>query len=217
MLREAAQTNELSLRDLRVAVYGLAVDVHLLAELEALGAKVIAVADSQTAVFSPKGIKASDVKKHLAQQGSLSGVKSGKAVRDSDVLQCECDVLVLCGVDTVLKARNAARVNAKLVIEGADLAITPAADRILEDRGITVIPDLLANAGGVTASYFEWAENLQQVVWTEEHANRQLEVFLTRAYQNVIKRAKEGDVSLRTAAYSLGIERVARSEKLRAA
>jgi len=216
MLREAAQTKELSLRDLRVAVYGFAVDLHLLAELETFGAKVIAVADLQSGAFSPKGIKTSDVKKHVAKQGSLSGLKAGKAVRDSDVLQCDCDVLVLCGVDTVMKARHAARVNAKLVIEGADLAITPVADRILEDRGITVIPDLLANAGGVTASYFEWAQNLQQVVWTEEHANRQLDVFLTRAYQNVVKRAKKDEVSLRTAAYSLGIERVARSERLRA-
>jgi glutamate dehydrogenase (NAD(P)+) len=217
MLREAAQTDELSLHDLRVAVYGFSVDVHLLAELEALGAKAIAVADSQGGAFAPKGIKACDVQKHVAKQGSLNGLKTGKSVRDSDVLQCECDVLVLCGVDTVLKARNAARVNAKLVIEGADLAITPAADHILEDRGITVIPDLLANAGGVTASYFEWAQNLQQVVWTEQHTNRQLEVFLTRAYQNVITRAEQDQVSLRTAAYSLGIERVARSEKLRAA
>ena len=125
-------------------------------------------------------------------------------------------MLVLCGVDTVLTASNAPRVRAKLLIEGADLAITPAADRLLENRGITVIPDLLANAGGVTASYFEWAQNLQQVVWTEEHANRQLEVFLTRAYQNVVKRAKKNEVSPRTAAYSLGIERVARSERLRA-
>lgn len=217
MLREFAQTDELSLRDLQVAVYGFTVDIHLLAAVEALGARVIAVADSQSGVFSPKGIKAADVEKHVAKQGSLTGMKAGKAVRDSDVLQCECDVLALCGVDTILKARNAARVNAKLVIEGADLAITPAADRILVDRGITVIPDLLANAGGVTASYFEWAQNLQQVVWTEEHANRQLDVFLTRAYQNVINRAKEDEVSLRTAAYSVGIERVARSEKLRAA
>lgn len=217
MLREFAQSNELSLRDLRVAVYGFEVDVHLLADLQALGAKVIAVADSHSGVLSSKGIKTSDVKKHIANQGSLSGLKAGKAVSDLDVLQCDCDVLVLCGVDTVLKARNAARVNAKLVIEGADLAITPAADRILEDGGITVIPDLLANAGGVTASYFEWAQNLQQVVWTEEHADRQLEVFLTRAYQNVVNRAKRDGVSLRSAAYSLGIERVARSEKLRAA
>jgi glutamate dehydrogenase (NAD(P)+) len=123
---------------------------------------------------------------------------------------------VLCGLDTALTASNAARVRARLVIEAADLAITPEADRILEERGVTVVPDLLANAGGVTVSYFEWAQNLQQIVWTEEHVNRQLEVFLTRAYQNVIKRAKKDGVSLRTAAYSLGIERVARSERLRA-
>ena len=218
MLRETAQSAQLSLDGVRVAIHGFAsTDLHLLAELEALGAKLVAISDSETGIFSQKGIRARDINRHLAN-GSLPGAfRSAKAITNSEILECDCDVLVLCGVDTVLTAGNAARVKARLVIEGADLGITPAADRILEDRGITVIPDLLANAGSVTASYFEWAQNLQQVVWTEEHANRQLDVFLTRAYQNVINRAKEDEVSLRTAAYSVGIERVARSEKLRAA
>ena len=217
MLREAGQSAQLSLDDLRVAIQGHGSELgYVGSAIEALGCKLIAISDSQTGVFSQKGIQGSDVKRHLANGLSLNGFRSMKAITSSEILECDCDVLVLCGVDTVLTASNAPRVRAKLLIEGADLAITPAADRLLENRGITVIPDLLANAGGVTASYFEWAQNLQQVVWTEEHANRQLEVFLTRAYQNVAKRAKKNAVSPRTAAYSLGIERVARSERLRA-
>lgn len=216
MLREASRSSEVSLDGLRVAIYGQGVDVHLPAELEALGAKLIAIANAENGIYSYKGIHAGEIKKHLSKGSSLNGFRSAKTITSSEVLECDCDVLVLCGLDTVLNTSKAAAVKAKLVIEGADLAITPQADRILEDRGITVIPDLLANAGGATASYFEWAQNLQHVVWTEEHTSRQLDVFLTRAYQNVIKRSKKDKVSLRTAAYSLGIERVARSERLRA-
>jgi glutamate dehydrogenase (NAD(P)+) len=217
MLREAARTAQLPQEGLRVALqgYGSAV-VQLAAEIDALGSKLIAVSDSQSGIFSHREIQATDIKRHLAKRRTSNGFRSTKAITNPEILECDCDVLVLCGLDTALTASNAARVRARLVIEAADLAITPEADRILEERGVTVVPDLLANAGGVTVSYFEWAQNLQQIVWTEEHVNRQLEVFLTRAYQNVIKRAKKDRVSLRTAAYSLGIERVARSERLRA-
>src|SRR5437762_2698575 len=207
MLREAARAAELSLDGFRVAIQGYGnVVTQLAAEIEALGCKLIAISDSQS------GISHNEIKNQSAKRRSSNGTRSGNAIDNLEILACECDVLVLCGLETTLTSSNAARVRAKLVLEASDLAITPEADHILEARGISVIPDLLANAGGVTASYFEWAQNLQQIVWTEEHVNRQLEVFLTRAYQNVVKRAKKDDVSLRTAAYSLGIERVARSE-----
>jgi glutamate dehydrogenase (NAD(P)+) len=217
MLREAARTAQLAPEGLRVAIQGYAAaSAQLGSELTALGAKLIAVSETQTGVVSHKEIQPADRKTQLVKRRSSNGSRSTQAITDSEILECDCDVLVLCGLDTALTVNNARRVRAQLVMEAADLAITPEADRILEDRGITVIPDLLANAGGVTASYFEWAQNLQQIVWTEEHVNRQLEVFLTRAYQNVTKRAKKDGVSLRTAAYALGIERVARSERLRA-
>jgi glutamate dehydrogenase (NAD(P)+) len=210
ILREAARTAQLPLEGLRVAIQGYgSADAQLRTEIEALDCTVIMMPDAQNGVLSHN-----ELKKHSAKRRSSNGVRSGKPVENSEILAC--DVLVLAGLDTALTASNAEQVRAKLVLEAADLAITPEADAILEKRGITVIPDLLANAGGVTASYFEWAQNLQQIVWTEEHVSRQLEVFLTRAYQNVIKRAKKDEVSLRTAAYSLGIERVARSERLRA-
>ena len=215
MLREAAYAAQIAPEGLRVAIQGNeGAAAQLASELKALGAKLIAISD--TGIGSHKEIQPADLKRHLVKKRSSNGSRSTKAITESEILECDCDVLVLCGLDTALTASNAPRVRAKLVMEAADLAITPDADRILEERGITVVPDLLANAGGVTASYFEWAQNLQQIVWTEEHVNRQLEVFLTRAYQSVTKRAKKDGVSLRTAAYALGIERVARSERLRA-
>jgi len=217
MLREAARTAQLTPEGLRVVIQGNGgASAQLASELKALGARLIAISETQTGIASRKEVQPADLKRNLVKRRSSNGSRSAKPAAESEVLECDCDVLVLCGLDTALTASNAPGVRAKLVIEAADLAITPEADRILEDRGITVIPDLLANAGGVTASYFEWAQNLQQIVWTEEHVNRQLEVFLTRAYQNVSKRAKKDGVSLRTAAYALGIERVARSERLRA-
>ena len=212
MLREAARTAELPPERLRVAIQGDSGDgAQLRTEIEALGCAVIAIPDAQSGVLSNNGSK-----KHSTKRRSTNGVRPGKPVSNPGVWECDCDVLVVAGLDTALTASNAELVRAKLVLEAADLAITPEADTILEESGTTVVPDLLANAGGVTASYFEWAQNLQQIVWSEEHVHRQLEVFLTRAYQNVIKRAKKEEVSLRTAAYCLGIERVARSERLRA-
>jgi glutamate dehydrogenase (NAD(P)+) len=106
-------------------------------------------------------------------------------------------------------------VRARLIVEGANLPTTPSADGVFEQKGITVVPDILANAGGVTCSYFEWAQNLQQVSWDEERINRDLEQIMVKAYQDVAARAKKEKISLRTAAYCIAVERVARVEKLR--
>jgi len=219
MLCEVARNAGLSSKGLRVAIQGFGnVGAHAAAQIEALGCKIVAVSDiTGDGIYSQKGIEIHSLKKHVAKHGEVSGLRGTRPITSVELLECDCDVLVLCAMETVLTMGNAQKIHATLVVEGADLAITPAADQILENRGITVVPDLLANSGGVTASYFEWAQNLQQVLWTEEHVNRQLDVFLHRAYQSVEKRAKNDRVSLRTAAYSLAIERVARSERLRAA
>jgi len=131
------------------------------------------------------------------------------------VLEVDCDVLIPAALECVLNSENAYRVKAKVVVEGANLPTTPAADAIFEKRGITVVPDILANAGGVTCSYFEWAQNLQQIFWDEDYVNKELEKYMVRAYQSVAERAKKEKTSLRTAAYCIAVERVARAEKLR--
>jgi glutamate dehydrogenase (NAD(P)+) len=145
----------------------------------------------------------------------LGGFPGATSVSNEDLLECDCDALAPCALECVLHGGNAARVKAKLIVEGANLPTTPSADGILERRGVTVVPDILANAGGVTCSYFEWAQNLQQVTWTEEQVNNELERIMVRAYRETVDFAKRERTSLRVAAYCIAVERVARVEKLR--
>jgi glutamate dehydrogenase (NAD(P)+) len=218
VFRQIASFLGLSMRGLRIAIHGFdRIGVHAAAMLDAMGGRIIAISDVHAAIRSRFGLDLKELEQHVQEHGTVSGFPGTDPLSPSELLECDCDVLVLSTDETTLTACNASRVRAKCVVEGADLAITPAADCILEGRGVTIIPDLLANAGGVTASYFEWAQNLQRDFWDEESSNRQLEIFLDRACQTVAQRARRNHVSLRMAAYSLGIERVARCERLRAA
>jgi glutamate dehydrogenase (NAD(P)+) len=218
IFRQIASGLGFSLRGLRIAIHGFnRTGAQAAAVLDAMGGRIIAVSDVHSAIRSRFGLDLKEFEQHVQEHGSVTGFPGTDALCPSELLECGCDVLVLASDDTTLTACNASRVRAKCVVEGVDLAITPAADCILEGRGVTIIPDLLANTGGVTASYLEWAQNLQRVFWEEDYSNRQLEIFLDRACQAVVQRAKRNRLSLRIAAYSLGIERVARCERLRAA
>jgi glutamate dehydrogenase/leucine dehydrogenase len=149
--------------------------------------------------------------------GSVVCFPGAVAIDNAELIALPCDVLVLAALENALTERNAGDVRTSVVIEGANLPITAAADRILRSRNIDVIPDLLANAGGVIASYFEWTQNLQQTRWPLDKVNRQLRSYLTRAYRNVRKVAEGRDMSLREAAWLIAIDRVARAEALRGA
>ena len=139
------------------------------------------------------------------------------AIDNEELIALPCDVLIPAALENALTEDNAADVRASVIVEGANLPTTAAADRILRDRKIDVIPDLLANAGGVIASYFEWTQNLQQTKWPLDKVNRQLRAYLTRAYRNVRKVAEARDMSLREAAWLIAIDRVAQAESLRGA
>jgi glutamate dehydrogenase/leucine dehydrogenase len=139
------------------------------------------------------------------------------AIDNEELIALPCDVLIPAALENALTEDNAGDVRASVIVEGANLPTTAAADRILRDRKIEVIPDLLANAGGVIASYFEWTQNLQQTQWPIEKVNRQLRSYLTRAYRTVSKVAQARDMSLREAAWLIAIDRVARAEQLRGA
>src|SRR5262249_3121154 len=146
MLREAARTAQLEPEGLRVAIQGYGAAIPQMAsEIEALGCKLVAITDSQSGIFSHRGIRASDIKRHFAKGSPVGKFRAIKAIADSEILECDCDVLVLGGLDTALTASNAARVRAQLVMEAADLAITSDADRLLGDARITEIPYLLTH------------------------------------------------------------------------
>jgi glutamate dehydrogenase/leucine dehydrogenase len=216
MVREAARDLGLNLTGLRVAVQGFGnVGSYAARLIAGLGCKIVAVSDARGGVYKPEGLKLDDVKVHAQAKGSVGGFAGARSISNAELLECECDVLVPAALECVLHAGNAAHVQAKLIVEGANLPTTPSGDSVFDRKGITVVPDILANAGGVTCSYFEWAQNLQQVSWDEERINRDLEQIMVKAYQDVTARAKQEKISLRIAAYCIAVERVARVEKLR--
>jgi glutamate dehydrogenase/leucine dehydrogenase len=146
----------------------------------------------------------------------VSEWKNGKRITNEELWTVPCEWLVPAALGGVItKEANANTVDCKVVVEGANEPTTPTADRILEERGIAVIPDFLANAGGVTVSYYEWAQNLQQYRWTHEQVNRELKATITKAYVSVRDLAKERKVTFRTAAYGIALQRVADAERLR--
>lgn len=216
MVREAARDAGLDLRQLRVCVQGFGnVGSNAALLIEQLGCKIVGVSDVRGGIYSSKGINVPELIAHVKNTGSVVGFPGTEKMSNEDLLEADCEVLVPAALECVLHGANAARVKAKVIVEGANLPTTPSADAILEKRGVVVVPDILANAGGVTCSYFEWAQNLQQVFWDEDKVNADLEKIMVRAYQTVAKRAQAEKMSLRTAAYCVAVERVARAEKLR--
>ena len=144
-----------------------------------------------------------------AEHGTLEGYPSADAITNEELLLLECDVLAPCALEQVISADNAAQVKARIVCEGANGPVTPAADEILEDRGVLVLPDVLANAGGVVVSYFEWVQGLQEYFWKEEEVNKRLDDIVTRAFEETIATRKQHGTSMRMAAYGLAVRRVA--------
>ncbi len=179
------------------------------------GGAVIAVSDSRSGVYDPAGLDLEALAAHKSAHGSLADFPNAQAISNQELLALECDFLIPAALGGVIHDDNADRVRAKVVVEGANAPTTPAADRALHDRGVMVIPDILANAGGVTVSYFEWVQNLQQFFWEEERVNRDLEKRMVRAWDQVFEEHQTRSVSLRCAAHIIAIDRVARAERLR--
>jgi len=172
---------------------------------------VIAVSDSGGGIYSRTGLPVADVLAHKARTGSLSDFPGADRLTNEDLLQLPCDILIPAALESQITARNAERIKARIVGEAANGPTTPDADAILYNRGVFVIPDILANAGGVTVSYFEWVQGLQEFFWSEREVNAQLERVMVGAFQSVLRLAQERRVHMRTAAYLLAVDRVARS------
>lgn len=179
------------------------------------GAKVIAIGDVSGGVFNPNGLDVKALVEYARQNHTVAGFPAAERISAEDVLTVDCDVLVPAALQCVLTGNNAHKVRARAIAEGANLPTTPEADEILERKGVHILPDILTNAGGVTVSYFEWAQNLQQIFWDEDRVNQEMHKVLTRAYRQVADKASLGRISLRSAAYTIAVERVASAERLR--
>jgi len=179
------------------------------------GYRVVAVSDSQGAVVNPEGLIPRDVLRHKQRTGSVTGHKHADTIAGEDLIAVECEVLAPAALEESIRADNAGRVRANLVLEIANHPTTPDGDRLLHDRGIWVIPDILGSAGGVTVSYLEWVQNLQRDRWTEERVNGRLKELMESATDLVLERADEGGITHRAAAYEIAVERVAEAGRAR--
>lgn len=195
----------------RLVVQGFGnVGSHLARLFHAAGAHVIAVSDASGAVYDTAGLDIPALINHHAQHGSVTGFPAEAVERDA-VLTLPCDVLVPAALGNVITSENAGDIQADLIVEAANAPVAPDAHESLEARGVRILPDILANAGGVTVSYFEWVQNIQQFRWTEEQVNRQLQEMMQHACHKVFDIAKERNVDFRTAAFIIGLGRVAQA------
>jgi len=180
-----------------------------------LGGKVVAATDINGGLHDPGGLDVPALLAHVARHRTVAGFAQGKPITNQEILAVPCDFLIPAALGGVINRTNADQVRARFVIEGANAPTTPAAEQKLAERGVIVAPDILVNAGGVTVSYFEWVQNLQQFYWDEEQVNRELAKRMQRAWSEVLEVHKQRQVDLRRAAYLIAIDRVARAESLR--
>ena len=173
------------------------------------GCTIAGVSDFKGGVWNPKGLDIRQLQDHVTQTGSVAGFPGGEPVSNDEILEQPCDVLIPAAVDSVIHERNADRIKALIVAEGANGPTTPEADVILRDRGVTVIPDILCNAGGVVVSYFEWVQGLQYYFWKESEIVSRLQEIMARAFSRVWQTAQKSGVDLRTGALMEGVSRVA--------
>ncbi|HEY3139683.1 MAG TPA: Glu/Leu/Phe/Val dehydrogenase dimerization domain-containing protein, partial [Acidimicrobiales bacterium] len=211
--------HQIDLSTQRVAIQGFGnVGSWAAVALAERGARVVAVSDVNGGVTRPEGLDVSALVDLVAQGRSVIeaiGTDGVEAISNSQLLEMDVDVLIPAALGAVITEGNARSVQAHILVEAANYPTTPAADKILADKGVIVIPDILANAGGVTGSYFEWTQNIQQFTWKEDRFLAELADRLTKAHKDTQTFADTHNVSLRQAAYSLGVERVAEASRLR--
>ena len=213
---QAAQRIGLALPGARVAVQGLGNVGGVAARLFAdAGARVVAVQDHAGTVYREAGLDVPALLAHVAQNGSVQGFASGESLAGDAFWSVPCDILIPAALEQQITQANAARIQARLVIEGANGPTTPEADDILAERGILVVPDVIANAGGVTVSYFEWVQDFSSFFWSEDEINARLVRILREAFDAICKVADEHRVSLRTATFIIACKRMLQARELR--
>ncbi len=215
-IRAACKELGINLSGATVAVQGFGNAGSIAAQLLAKdGAKVIAVSDSRAGVLDRAGLNVEELLAFKVKTHSVEGFPSAEAISSEALIELQCDILIPAALENQITMQNAERVKARIVAEAANGPTTPDADLLLHNRGIMVIPDVLANAGGVTVSYFEWVQDLQELFWDEDDVNRRLERVMTKAFADVHATATKYSVELRTGAYILAIDRVANAMRTR--
>ncbi|UDG82506.1 Glu/Leu/Phe/Val family dehydrogenase [Candidatus Vallotia cooleyia] len=213
---EAAQRIRLDIASARVAVQGFGnvggVAARLFAEA---GAKLIAVQDHTGTIYRPSSIDVHALIEHVAIQGGIAGFAGAEPLRNDDFWDIESDILIPAALEGQINEQNASRIQTKIVVEGANGPTTPIADDILRENNVLVIPDVVANAGGVTVSYFEWVQDFSSFFWTEDEINHRLERVMREAFASVWQVAQENNLSVRTAAYCIACKRILMAREMR--
>jgi len=215
-VREALRKQDVSIESRKVAVQGFGnVGSNLALILAGQGATIVALSDSHGGVHNADGIDVQAALAHKKDKGSLDGLAGTEAITNDELLLVDCDVLAPCALEQVITGENADQIKANIVCEGANGPVTPEADAILDDRGVLVLPDVLANAGGVVVSYFEWVQGLQEYFWKESEVNAKLNDIITRAFAETWRAHEERSLPMRHAAYALAVGRVAEATTTR--
>ncbi len=213
---EAMKYVGIDVQGARVAVQGFGNAGSIAAMLmHDAGAKVIAVSDSKGGILNTKGLDPHSVLDHKAKTGSVVGYENADTITNAELLELECELLIPAALENQITELNAPKVKARIIAEAANGPTTPEADRILHDRGTFVVPDILANAGGVTVSYFEWVQDLQALFWSENDINEKLRTIMVNSFDAVLRTAEKHKVDMRTAALILAVGRVASAMKIR--
>ena len=216
VVEEACKVRRMTVRGSTVAIQGFGNAGSIAAQLFAeKKAKIVAISDSRGAVHSSRGIDPLKAIRYKERSGTVVGMPGTSRISNEDLLALKCDILIPAALENVITVDNAENIKAKIVAEAANGPTTPRADEILARKGVFVLPDILANAGGVTVSYFEWAQNMQGTAWTEQQVNTQLQGIMARSFNDVYEVSRKYRTHMRTAAYVLAIGRVAEATALR--
>jgi glutamate dehydrogenase/leucine dehydrogenase len=199
-----------------IAVQGFGNAGQFAAQLvEEQGAKLVAASDSKGGIYNKNGLQVGALRKHKEKTGSIVGFSGAKGISNEDLLETECTILIPAALENQITKKNAGKVNAKIIAEAANGPTTPEADEILYKNESLVIPDILANGGGVTVSYFEWLQNLRRDYWTEDEVNERLDKNITRSFSDVYATHEKYSINMRKASTLLAISRVVEATKIR--
>ena len=213
---EAVHGSGKKLSDVRVVVQGFGNVGYWASQLmHRQGAVLVGVSDVNGAIYDPNGLDMNAVGKHHDESGTISDFAQAEHLSNAELLELDCDILVPAAIDNVITHENASNIKATLLLEAANHPVTPAADEILSDMGVTVLPDILVNSGGVIVSYFEWTQNLQEFRWDETRVNGELQRIIIQAYKEVAHKVSTDSITHREAAFELGLQRVAHAVQLR--
>ena len=214
--RELLKYRKIDPKKMKAVIQGYGNLGHVVADqYDKMGIRVIAASDSKGGIYNPDGIRPADIMAQKDKTGSVVGLKGTKQITNEELFTLKCDILVPCALENVITKENAPKIQAKFIIEGANGPTTPEADEILFRKGVTIVPDILANAGGVTVSYFEWVQNNMNYYWSKEEVNEKLDKLMKKAFKGVAELKDKHKVDMRTAAYILSVKRVAEAMKWR--